>query len=124
MNRQYRRVLLVGFMLIIAAGTLWLARPTDSTADAARFQREAPTYRSAARDLAANRQPACLASHACLPDGQRLIFPWDGMLAGWSGVVFDPYDNMQEFMNRQPGFTAQVVGCKRLEPFFYLCGFG
>lgn len=121
--RQYRWATVGSLAASVASAALWITLPSEAIDNAVRFQLELPAYRAAAQELASSRQPACLKARACMVDGQRIIFEWDGMLSGWYGVVFDPSDNLADFLAGKPGFTAAILGCERLQKSYYLCGF-
>lgn len=116
------------FFVCAATATLllaWRYLPTREIGTSVRFELQRAQYEAAGAAVAAGKIPDC-APVTCafeLSPHRAVVFPWGGLLAAWQGVVYDPTDDMQAFMERKPSFTAAVTGCTRLRPGFYICGF-
>jgi len=117
-----------GVAVLLAVASLfvaWAYAPTDAVGTSVRFELERPNYARAAEAVAGGKAPACVPTTCTVEFGEPsyVVFPWGGLLSAWNGVVYDPTDNMERFIQHKPAFTATVMGCKRLRRTFYMCGF-
>lgn len=120
-DRKSFAVLLAVALLFVA----WACTPTEAIATDVRFKLERSSYSRAGEAVAGGKVPACVPATCTVELGEPsyVVFPWGGLLSAWNGVVYDPTDNMERFIQHKPAFTATVTGCKRLRPTFYMCGF-
>lgn len=104
---------------------VWLFAPTRDLGILVRFHLEKPKY---SRDIANLEKGAKLAcSVVCMTDAERpeyVVFPWDGFLSAWTGIVYARSDNLTSLVNFTPPFSAGAV-CNPvpLDKHFYVCGF-
>jgi hypothetical protein len=115
-------VLLLGEVAIFLA---WGYTPTDEIGRYVRFNIDLPMYRTAIGEVSRGNVPRCAPKECMIEKGDPtyLVFPWGGLLSSWVGVVYDPTDNLRQFVTHKPTFTGEIMGCTQIRRNFFLCGF-
>ena len=121
------RAELLVFGIVGATWLAWALLPTRELGAFLRYQVARSKYEVAVAQTAGGGTPACVTTRACESDGATppyIVFPFEGLLFAWNGVVYVPNENQQPEPDRLRSFSS-AASCspRRLAPHYYFCSF-
>lgn len=105
---------------------LWLLTPVNLLGAHLKLAIEKPRYDESVSDLLDRRVPRCLASRACQLETAphpMLAFSWGGLLDNWSGIVYDPAEEVSDAERFKKIFGGDLLSCRPLRGGYFFCSF-
>jgi hypothetical protein len=124
---QRNRFALILTALVASTWVAWLVFPTRDLGITARFHLEKHKYEEAIAQTPGGAQPACVASRTCMSDGYTppyLVFPYEGFLNAFVGIVHVPEQDQLPRPERMAVFAAgSACDSRPLASQYYVCHF-